>query len=609
MFFQFQSREMELCAQAGDSLENPVDEIPQWTTSRQDREPLTIWYGAFSNSQPTYAPCNSSWEPQAMPANRSLPCDTDDIPIIPSIVLWGPNLVDLPVLQSPDSRFAGCQPSPLLPNDPGCLLPSPLIRSLSPKQGYSEEEWEAMKETLHRLYMKEGKSLDEVIVIMTLVYHFKATPKMYYWRFRKWPDFQKNAVQAQSVTSKGLRQKPEVLRTRRKEKLREISDFEDLLFQRLAGNIAASTSSSSLSIKSTETYRLQEVVLHSVHNFVFGLFETHRWTADQFSIFPPSGSLDLSRMWQQLADQVFGARVLIRKLEMRHAGQTFRNIFHLLERAAFSPDPAMMVKFWRICLYFMDICASMNNYSLLNSFFQHYRSLLLTRYQENYPLVQLLGALAKVENEAMLRTLQIGYLKSIHSLKSFLRGDHAVVLSMWSNYIKHWGFDSLHPTELAASYRVLLTEADFRLGRCSNLSISVLHQFTYSVFYNLHDDAMSFELAIDLLQRSQEVLSSLHPQWQWGLEAQAFAFASKVVALIYGNQGSRVKAQKYYKEAISLFERGDRECRTRALMLANELTHCMTRWHDVDDAKRLHWNQCLVASTLSEQANTGQGTE
>lgn len=162
---------------------------------------------------------------------------------------------------------------------------------------------------------------------------------MYYWRFRKWPDFQKNAVQAQSVTSKGIRQKPEVLRTRRKEKLREISDFEDLLFQRLAGNIPASTSSSSLPIKSTETYRLQEVVLHSVHNFVFGLFETHRWTADQLSILPPSGSLDLSRMWQQLADQVFGARVLIHKLEMRQAGQTIRNIFHLLERVAFSPDP------------------------------------------------------------------------------------------------------------------------------------------------------------------------------------------------------------------------------------------------------------------------------
>lgn len=180
MFFQFQSREMELCAQVGDSLENPVDEIPQWTMSRQDSEPPTIWYGAFS--QPTYAPCNYSWEPQgaaetfsAMPTNRSLPCDTDDISIIPSIVLLGPNLVDLPVLQSLDSRFAGCQPNPLLLNDPGCLLPSPLIRSLSPKQGYSEEEWEAMKETLHRLYIEERKSLDEVIVIMTLVYHFKAT--------------------------------------------------------------------------------------------------------------------------------------------------------------------------------------------------------------------------------------------------------------------------------------------------------------------------------------------------------------------------------------------------------------------------------------------------
>lgn len=176
-----------------------------------------------------------------------------------------------------------------------------------------------------------------------------------------------------------LQQKLEVPRTR-KVKLREISDLKDLLFQRLARNIAASTLSSSLSIKSTETYRLQEVVLHSIHNFIFVLSKTYQQTADQFSIFPPSGSLDFSRIQQQLADQVLGARVLMYKSEMRQASQTIRNIFHLLERAAFSLDPAMIVKLWWMCQYFIDICASINNYGLKNSFFQYYRSLLLIKY-------------------------------------------------------------------------------------------------------------------------------------------------------------------------------------------------------------------------------------
>src|SRR2546421_6157261 len=38
----------------------------------------------------------------------------------------------------------------------------------------SEQEWEQMKPIIHRMYLGEGKTLDDVMSTMSLVYHFQA---------------------------------------------------------------------------------------------------------------------------------------------------------------------------------------------------------------------------------------------------------------------------------------------------------------------------------------------------------------------------------------------------------------------------------------------------
>lgn len=38
----------------------------------------------------------------------------------------------------------------------------------------SEQEWEQMKPIIHRMYLGEGKTLDDVMSTMRLVYHFQA---------------------------------------------------------------------------------------------------------------------------------------------------------------------------------------------------------------------------------------------------------------------------------------------------------------------------------------------------------------------------------------------------------------------------------------------------
>jgi hypothetical protein len=68
------------------------------------------------------------------------------------------------------------------------------------------------------------------------------------------------------------------------------------------------------------------------------------------------------------------------------------------------------------------------------------------------PLIKICDSLhqiLEIDPNVIISSLRIGYLKSIHSLKLFVRGDHATVLGMWSNYLKHWDLDELHQAYLA----------------------------------------------------------------------------------------------------------------------------------------------------------------
>jgi hypothetical protein len=78
-------------------------------------------------------------------------------------------------------------PSPYESLDPDVILTPafPLVLAqhtrrlqeppLAGKNHCSEQEWEQMKPVIHRLYIKEGKTLDNVMSTMSLVYHFQAS--------------------------------------------------------------------------------------------------------------------------------------------------------------------------------------------------------------------------------------------------------------------------------------------------------------------------------------------------------------------------------------------------------------------------------------------------
>ncbi|KAF3798854.1 hypothetical protein GCG54_00008312 [Colletotrichum gloeosporioides] len=68
-------------------------------------------------------------------------------------------------------------------------------RSERPRSG---QHWDAKKDTLQRLYLKENKPLREIVVIMNQQHLFMATERMYKRQFMKW--------RWRKYNSKGLRQ-------------------------------------------------------------------------------------------------------------------------------------------------------------------------------------------------------------------------------------------------------------------------------------------------------------------------------------------------------------------------------------------------------------------
>ncbi|KAH0537364.1 hypothetical protein FGG08_005843 [Glutinoglossum americanum] len=454
-----------------------------------------------------------------------------------------------------------------------------------------EQEWEQMKPIIHRMYLEEGKTLDDVMSTLSLVYHFHASEKMYKSRFTKW-GFAKYSKKGGS--GRDDRHHATAPQRRRKRPLIARGPAKSLVRRRLH----CPTAPVSL-LESPDRYRRKELTVHCVQNYISALFQSKGWMADMFSISPPAGTADHSAGWRQVEDQCFGVSVLIQGSSIKHAFQTLDGVFQSLKPLAAASDPSIVVKFWPMCHRLHGICVSLDDRQLLYAFLRHFRELTKNYFGTKHPVFLLLNALSHVEWDAMISTLRVGYLKSIHCMESVIGADHTTVLSMWSNYIKYWDRQSLHQAVFAANFTRLLAAADAQFGEKSEKAISVLHGFTYAAFYNFDDQMLSRQLAEDLLGRTME-LPHVNGEYQWGLESQSFAFASKVLALLCLREDQRDESRAYLADAISCLERGDRECKTRAVMLAEDLESWLKSWGDIHSAEALGQKRIRLLSILSD---------
>ncbi len=383
---------------------------------------------------------------------------------------------------------------------------------------------------------------------------------------------------AETMTTK--QQKSPKARTRLNKKINESKTLTDILIEILSCQLPAVSK-----IASPDICLLQETILKSIGNMASGLFESEGWTAPNlFSITARDQTTGLSNAWQSIGDQTFGATRLAKMSRLGRGVEKLLSIFRDMETIMATPDPSMLVKFWRMCRYIYDLCLIAKDFRILGLFFSHYGEITMATRRPGvdvYPVVRICAAMYQIlqkDQIALLDSLRIGYLKSIHSLKLFVGGGHATVLAMWSNYLKDWDPDAITHKLLMENYQALLRESDRAFGPNSESSLSILHRFAYLAHYSLNDDTLTKGLALDLVQRSSSRLP-VDVGLEWCMDTQYFAFGSKALAIVCEAGGLHEEVQKSYSRAIAVLELGDSEYQIRAEMLRGELAQYLGRWN------------------------------
>ncbi len=76
---------------------------------------------------------------------------------------------------------------------------------------------------------------------------------------------------------------------------------------------------------------------------------------------------------------------------------------------------------------------------------------------------------------------------------------------MWSNYLKYWEGDGLDSTSFIQRYQALIDTAESKFGATAESTVTVLHSFMYAAYYNLKDNALTKNLALEVHSRAQQM--------------------------------------------------------------------------------------------------------
>ncbi|KAG2413660.1 hypothetical protein HFD88_002849 [Aspergillus terreus] len=436
----------------------------------------------------------------------------------------------------------------------------------------SSDQWEAVKQAVHRIYILNGRSKHDMRNIMLLIYHFDATIKMYNSRLAQWGISKNNKSNRQAPQSGGsgtsLRKRYDV---KAAEKV-----FYALVDHALPGN--------PVSTHPPAVFDSQELVLFSVYDYILEAFNKGGYQPDQLH-----NPVDhISMTWQRISDKAYETGVLFRKARIEQTAQAYNWILRQMEPLAKSAHPYMMIKFWRVCYYLHQLGEMIGDHGHLRDFLKWFHALAEAENPSNRSIVRVLGALLQmVQDIPTLRyTLRIGYLRSIHCLQTVIgSNNHPTVLSMWANYAKHWSQRQEHLTVIIDEYQMRLQVTRSLSSPNLEREIYVLHGFLYFAFYVARDSALSLRLSSELLERSIGFIEA-HGASEWRFEIQAFTLASKVTALILRSSFPE-SAVAYMTRAIQTLEHGDKECRSRALGLLDDLCSWYKEWEDVVEVERM----------------------
>ncbi|KAG7408188.1 hypothetical protein Forpe1208_v011837 [Fusarium oxysporum f. sp. rapae] len=168
---------------------------------------------------------------------------------------------------------------------------------------------------------------------------------------------------------------------------------------------------------------------------------------------------------------------------------------------------------------------------MLEHFLHFFWRLALHRYPHGYPIPSLLKVLCQASTEELFNIVQVGYLRTIHCLERSLGSGNAVVLSVWSNYMKKADDQALPASALTSRYESVLQEAQNSFTPTGTRTIEILHGYTYAAYYNANNYDLAWNLASQMINLAESFeLMDDHPEWC--LATQGYAMAAKLLILV-----------------------------------------------------------------------------
>lgn len=334
-------------------------------------------------------------------------------------------------------------------------------------------------------------------------------------------------------------------------------------------------------------YQLQERMLASVNDYIFYLFQGRNWKFNSTEMLDPTGYTSGGTGWKQLSDQVWGAGSLFREGNPDAGTIKLGHVRRAIRTAVMVDSPQLMSRLWRICRYLYGICTSTKDDAHLKAgFLVNLRNALGTTKGKHDPVFKVLEALAEMDMDCFLWALRIGHLRTLQSFEHFLGPGHPVVLSMWVYYMKQWQLGNVNHEMIAQYYQSALETADTITGPTSDTAISILHDYTYFIYYSATSKTSSeiSALGMKLYDRSS---SRITQPCTWNNETQYFAFASQILAGYWFVQDKEEWGKAYIEAGVQRLQGPDRECQIRAAMLLGQLRRWLLRWNRLGEAEEV----------------------
>ncbi|KAI0390588.1 Clr5 domain-containing protein [Xylariaceae sp. FL0594] len=359
-------------------------------------------------------------------------------------------------------------------------------------RAHTQEEWDAIRPVIRKLYMIEDRSLKFVMQILEDDYNFYATVRMYKIRFRRW-GWRKNRTRDHPRTVV------------------------------LAGGKAKEIAPLRLNIQHVNAPELvsdQEVPICISRNYTIDQSGSQRWNCIVLNMSEPNQTLgggDGGKPVVRFCDAETAYVNTIHQLRsgrIKDAFQSLNRLFDSMTGSRLYLHPKYLTGFWLLCHGIYNACAWVNdtNFRLLRELLCFHGENAATCFRRSsssdsaHPIVSLMASVARMSRDnpgAMKQTFRVAYRAAAESLEEKLGACHPVVLVTWTDYFWYFNFPVDPAKDLVARHETALVETEAAYGRQADTTLCLLHNLTFFLFYCMADEALTREKLYDLQERTR----------------------------------------------------------------------------------------------------------